>query len=121
MIKKQKELWPNECPCELTNLPLCFNASENLGNEMHRDKDAARSFAVWVNKEGDVSSKSWYLLFPEWEVCIEIINGTWISWDGQICGHCSAMPNVGTDDRLLSLFCSLSQNLCNYLEKSNNM
>ncbi len=76
MLDWQIMLWPNnpsksfECFC-----PRCWNASENLDNEMHQDKDGDRSFAVWVNARGDAST-SWYLLFPEWEVAIEMINGT---------------------------------------------
>ena len=116
MLKKQKELWPVDCPEGWVDLPLCFNASENLGNELHRDKDGARSFAVWVNKKGDLS-KSWHLLFPEWEVAIEMANGTWISWDGRHCGHCTAVPSVAPGDSLLSLFCSLPQRLCTHLKK----
>lgn len=84
--------------------PKCWNASENLGNELHRDKDDDHSFAVWVNSNGG-ESKSWYLLFPEWEVAIEMTkNGTWISCDGRYCGHCSAVPVVAPapGDRLLT-------------------
>jgi hypothetical protein len=116
MLVKQRDLWPAECPDILTNYPLSYSASKNLGNELHRDNDAARSFAVWVNKKGN-ESKSWYLLFPEWEVAVEIANGTWISWDGKCCAHCSAVPSVAEDDELLSLFCSLPARLCNHLKK----
>ena len=116
MMSRQMMLWPHD-PSKSYEYwcPRCWNASENLGNEMHRDKDGDRSFAVWVNSKGDAST-SWYLLFPEWEVAIEMTNGTWISWDGRFCGHCSAVPVVAQGDRLLSLFCSLPKNLCNHLE-----
>ncbi len=100
----------------LSRIIQFHSASKNLGNKIHRDNDAARSFAVWVNKKGD-ASKSWYLLFPEWEVAIVIANGTWISWDGKCCGHCTAVPSVAEDDELLSLFCSLPARLCNHLKK----
>ncbi len=116
MLAKQRELWPAECPDIITDYPISYSASMNLGNEKHRDNDAAQSFAVWVNKKGD-ASKSWYLLFPEWEVAVEIANGTWISWDGKCCGHCTAVPSVAEDDELLSLFCSLPRRLCNHLTK----
>ena len=116
MIKHQKYLWPKECPDKLTDVPRCWTVSKNLGNELHNDDDADRSFAVWVNKnKGQRQSKSWYLLFPEWGVAIELCEGTWISWNGSSCGHCTAVPDLADDDELLSLFCSIPKNLCNYL------
>jgi hypothetical protein len=39
------------------------------------------------------------------------------SWNGKICGHYSAIPNLAGGEQLLSLFCSIPQNLCNHLEK----
>ena len=116
MIAKQKTVWPTKCPSRLTDHPRSYSASCNLGNELHRDNDAARSFAVWVNEKGD-KSKSWYLLFPEWEVAIEVTHGTWISWNGRYCGHCTAVPNVAAGDSLLSLFCTIPKRLYTYLKK----
>ncbi len=52
MIEHQRNLWATECfdECvdELTDIPRCWNASLNLGNEKHNDHDGDRSFAVWV-------------------------------------------------------------------------
>ena len=114
MIEHQKRLWPNNCPSRVNDIPRCWNASQNLGNELHNDCDADRSFAVWTN-EKKFHSKSWYLLFPEWELSIEICHGTWISWNGLSCGHCSTVPNVVEGDQFLSLFCSIPRSLCNHL------
>jgi hypothetical protein len=114
MIEHQKRLWPNNCPSRVTDIPRCWNASKNLGNELHNDGDADRSFAVWTNEKKN-PSHSWYLLFPEWELSIEICHGTWISWNGRSCGHCTAVPDVAEGDQFLSLFCSIPQSLCNYL------
>jgi len=49
------------------------------------------------------------------ELSIEICHGTWISWNGRSCGHCSTVPNVVEGDQFLSLFCSIPQSLCNHL------
>jgi len=51
MIEHQKRLWPNNCPSRVTDIPRCWNASKNLGNELHNDGDADRSFAVWTNEK----------------------------------------------------------------------
>jgi len=115
LLLKQKFLWPTDCPDELTDVPQCWNASLNLGNELQNDCDGDRSFAVWINNKKESSNISWYLLFPEWEVAIEICHGTWISWNGTVCGHCMAVPNLADGDRLLSLFCSIPKKLCDHL------
>jgi hypothetical protein len=120
MIEHQKHLWPTNCPSRVTEVPRCWNASKNLGNELHNDRDADRSFAVWINKNTGETSKSWYLLFPAWDVAIEICHGTWISWNGRSCGHCTAVPYVADGDKLLSLFCSIPQNLHNHLLRKKN-
>ena len=117
MILQQKLIWPKECPDELTDVPRCWNASLNLGNKFHKDNDGNRSFAVWVSNNKDTSSTSWYLLFPEWEVAIEICHGTWISWNGRFCGHCTAVPNLTNGEKLISLCCSIPQKICDHLEK----
>jgi hypothetical protein len=114
MIEHQKRLWPNNCPSSVTDIPRCWNASKNLGNELHNDGDADWSFAVWTNEKKNVSH-SWYLLFTEWELSIEICHGTWISWNGKSCGHCSTVQNVVEGDQFLSLFCSIPRSLCNHL------
>ena len=51
MIEHQKRLWPTNCPCMVTDVPRCWNASRNFGNELHNDGDADRSFAVWTNEK----------------------------------------------------------------------
>jgi hypothetical protein len=117
MLQQQRELWPIDFPNELTDVPRCRNASLNLGNEKHNNNDGTRSFAVWVSNKKESSNTSWYLLFPEWGVAIELKDGTWISWNGKDCGHCSATPNLAGGEQLLSLFCSIPENLCNHLEK----
>jgi hypothetical protein len=117
MIQQKRYLWPIDCPNELTDVPRCWNASLNLGNEKHNDNDGTRYFAVWVSNNKESSETSWYLLFPEWEAAIELCHGTWISWNGKLCGHCSAIPNLAVGVQLLSLFCSIPQNLCDHLEK----
>jgi hypothetical protein len=91
-----------------------------LGNELHNDGDADRSFAVWINKNTGETSKSWHLLFPAWDVAIELCKGTWISWNGKFCGHCTAVPDVADGDKFLSLFCSIPQKLHNHLLRKKN-
>ena len=61
------------------------------------------------------SIQSCGIYFPEWELSIEICHGTWISWNGISCGHCSTVPNVVEGDQFLSLFCSIPRSLCNHL------
>ncbi len=72
MIQHQKYLWTKNCPDELTDVPRCWNASLNLGNELHNDPDGDRSFSVWVSNNKEASKSSRYILFPEWEVAIEM-------------------------------------------------
>ena len=59
MIQQQRYLWPIDCPNELTDVPRCWNASLNLGNEKHNDNDGTRSFAVWVSNKKETSKTSW--------------------------------------------------------------
>jgi hypothetical protein len=117
MIQHQKEIfWPNKkCPSYVGVTPRCWNASQNLGNELHNDHDADRSFAVWTRKKKHLPAKSWYLLFPEWEVAIEIEDGTCLSWNGRTCGHCTAVPDVDDGDEYLSLFCSIPKKLRDHM------
>ena len=44
-------------------------------------------------------------------------HGTWISWDGRVAEHCTAVPQVAEGDLLLSLFASLPDNLCTVFER----
>jgi hypothetical protein len=119
MIQNQKYIfWPNKkCPSHVSDTPRCWNASKNLGNELHNDHDADRSYAVWTKKYKQLPAKSWYLLFPEWEVAIEIDDGTYVSWNGRTCGHCTAVPDVVDGNKYLSLFCSIPQKLHDHQHK----
>mmetsp|Transcript_5721 Transcript_5721/g.15228 ORF Transcript_5721/g.15228 Transcript_5721/m.15228 type:complete len:227 (+) Transcript_5721:712-1392(+) len=48
---------------------------------------------------------SWYFLFPEYGVAVGIRDGTAISWDGRVVGHCTSVPRgLHASDALLSLF-----------------
>jgi len=113
MMKLQAELWPRPLP----KSAKCWHASENLGNSCHTDWDNARSFAVWLREKPDGCACRWWFLFPEYGVSIELDHGTWISWDGREQAHRSAVPSVPTDNSLLSLFTSLTANLCNVFER----
>jgi hypothetical protein len=109
-LKRQGELWPKPTP----KTARCWDASENLGNSCHTDRDDARSFAVWL---GSNLARGWWFLFPKHGVAVELTHGTWISWDGREQPHCSSVPCVSRDDRLLSLFASLPANLCSVFER----
>ena len=112
MLALQANLLPPGTPA----FPQCWNCSDGLGNSMHIDHDAARSFAVWLClKPG--ASREWWFLFPRHGVAIALTHGTYISWDGRVAEHCSAVPDVVDGDRLLSLFASLPAILCNVLER----
>jgi hypothetical protein len=88
-----------------------WQGSDGLANEEHKDDDGARSYAWWgCHHPG--KSQGWWLLFPRWGVAIALAHGTFVSWDGRACAHCSAVPQVGEGDRLLSLFTSLPRDLC---------
>ena len=78
---------------------------------------AARSFAVWLRAKPDGCACGWYFLFPEHGVAVVLAHGTWMSWDGRVQPHCSAVPCVPEGDRLLSLFASLPANLCSVFER----
>ena len=60
MIDHQKRVWPDNCPSRVTDIPRCWNASQNLGNELHNDCDADRSFAVWTNEKKILQSRGIY-------------------------------------------------------------
>jgi hypothetical protein len=44
-------------------------------------------------------------------------HGTWISWDGRVAEHCTAVATVAEGDSLLSLFASLPEDLCTVRER----
>ena len=113
MLQLQRKLWPDGTP----SIPQCWDASSNLGNSCHTDLDAWRSYAVWLSlKPG--TSNSWWMLYPHHGVAVALTHGTWISWDGRVHPHCTAVPRVADGDELLSLFASLPQNLCAHLERN---
>ena len=113
MLLEQAELWPNPKP----RGAKCWDASQDLGNACHTDRDGARSFAVWLRAKPDGCACGWYFLFPEHGVAVVLAHGTWMSWDGRVQPHCSAVPCVPEGDRLLSLFASLPANLCSVFER----
>ena len=103
MLEVQGEMWPGG-----GNWPRCWDASDGLGNALHCDPDGWRSYAAWVSNVGHGGlSSGWWFLFPRHGVAIELVHGTFISWDGRVQPHCTSVPRVGDGDRLLSLFCSL--------------
>ena len=115
MVVEQSRLWgtgASHC------YPLAWAASSGLGNSEHCDPDGSRSYAVWVSGHGHASmSESWWLLFPRHGVAVQIIHGTWISWDGRVQPHCSAVPMVAAGDALMSLFCALPANAMRVRER----
>ena len=103
MLVEQHRLWPHAPPW-----PMCWAASFDLGNAMHVDvRDGWRCYAVWVSRLGYAGlgrSSRWWLLFPRHGLAVALVHGTYISWDGRVQHHCTAVPNVAPGDRLLSLF-----------------
>ena len=109
LLDKQKLLWPKQDKANLR--ARHWQGSESLANKEHNDNDAVRSYAWWgCHNPG--KSHGWWLLFPRWGVAIALKHGTFVSWDGRECAHCSAVPQVEEGDNLLSLFTSLPCNLC---------
>ena len=113
MLELQAELWPKPTP----KGARCWDASQDLGNACHTDRDGARSFAVWLRAKPDGCECGWWFLFPEHGVAVVLAHGTWMSWDGRSQPHCSVVPCVPEGDRLLSLFASLPANLCSVFER----
>ena len=114
LLGHQRRLWG----AKSRDWPLCWNMSDGLGNAEHIDPDGFRCYAVWLSKLGHAgSSRSWWMLFPRHGLAIELCHGCWISWDGRVQPHCTAVPQVAEGDRLLSLFCSLPANAMGVLER----
>ena len=114
MLQLQHELWPKR---KCHRGPACFNGSKNLGNPEHTDSnDHGRSYAAWVTKSPPHADTAWFL-FPQWGVAIELCNGTFISWDGASCAHCTSVPKVAEDSPIFSLFTALPRNLVNALSR----
>ena len=114
LLGHQRRLWR----AKSRDWPLCWNMSDGLGNAEHIDPDGFRCYAVWLSKLGHAgSSRSWWMLFPRHGLAIELCHGCWISWDGRVQPHCTAVPQVAEGDRLLSLFCSLPANAMGVLQR----
>ena len=114
LLGHQRRLWRTKS----RDWPLCWNMSDGLGNAEHIDPDGFRCYAVWLSKLGHAgSSRSWWMLFPRHGLAIELCHGCWISWDGRVQPHCTAVPQVAEGDRLLSLFCSLPANAMGVLQR----
>ena len=88
-----------------------LQVSFDLSNSMHVDPwDGRRSYAVWLSRLGYAGlgqSSHWWLLFPRHGLAVALVHGTYVSWDGRVQHHCTAVPQVAPGDRLLSLFCTL--------------
>ena len=113
MLQDQHGVWMKGIKCPRT--PACWVASKNLGNPEHTDgNDYSRSFAVWVMKTPPSDDSAW-LLFPQWGVAIQLCHGTYISWDGASCAHCSSVPNMSGGGSIYSLFTALPKMLVNNL------
>mmetsp|Transcript_15658 Transcript_15658/g.35070 ORF Transcript_15658/g.35070 Transcript_15658/m.35070 type:complete len:430 (-) Transcript_15658:64-1353(-) len=96
----------------------CWAVSSGFGSSEHVDADGSRSYAVWVARHGHASqSGSWWLLFPRHGVAVQLIHGTWISWDGRAAEHCTAVPAVDVGDSLMSLFCALPKDVVGVRER----
>lgn len=109
MLEKQREVWVKGRKCPKG--PACFNGSRNLANPEHTDKnDYSRSYAVWVMKSAPEDDSAW-LLFPQWGVAIQLCHGTFISWDGASCAHCSSVPQLSGGNAIYSLFTALPKDL----------
>ena len=112
MMGEQERLWGRSV------YPLVWNISRDLGNAEHVDHDGHRCYAVWVSRHGHASqSQSWWLLFPQHGVAVQLIHGTWISWDGRVQPHATAVPEVAEGDALMSLFTSLPADAMGVLER----
>ena len=89
---------------------LAVAVSINLANPKHIDSgDARRCWARWVRREltrarGDCVT--WWFLFPEHSLAVELEDGTGMSWDGVAVPHCTAVP-LGVDHTAGDALCSL--------------
>ena len=94
--------------------------SQQLGNPEHIDDDFSQSYAVWVTNAPDHITNSMWLLFPQWHLTVQLTNGTYISWNGHECAHCSSVPREYDGFEILSLFTAPSRDLCEYAMKINS-
>ena len=120
MLADQGRLWKKRRKGEGAGKthPLCWDASWDLGNAEHLDRDGHRSYAGWMCRHGHASrSRHWWLAFPQHGVVVELMHGTWVSWDGRRAPHCTPVPDVAEGDCLMSLFCSLPADAVGVLER----
>ena len=118
MMQRQGELWRHSGRGGAHHYPQCWDASIDYSSAQHVDRDGDRSFARWFARHGHASrSRRWWLLFPQHGVVVELVHGVWVSWDGRIAAHCTAVPDVAEGDALLSVFCSLPASLVRHLER----
>ena len=119
MLDEQRDLWRKRKGEGAGGVhPLCWAASGDLGNTVHKDRDGWRSFAAWMSRHGHASkSERWWLLFPEHGVAVQLMHGAWASWHGKCAAHCSGVPDVAPGDCLMSLFCSLPADAMGVLER----
>ena len=64
----------------------------NLANSAHTDNDASYSFSVWATVS-DAPRSSWWFLFPDYGIALQLQDGAYCSWDGSMVSHCTAVPN----------------------------
>ena len=114
MLEEQQRLWP----ASVEGRPRHWDISRNLGNAEHIDPDGWRCYAVWGSDQPPGASASWFLLFPHHSLAIALGHGTWVSWDGRVQPHCTAVPQVAAGDELLSVFCSLPARLIKVAERA---
>ena len=118
MLERQGQLWRSRQQGDLSERPVCWDMSWDLGNAEHCDRDGWRSYARWFARHRHASaSRAWWLLFPRHGVAVQLTHGTWVSWDGRTAPHCTAVPVVAEGDCLMSLFCSLPANVVNVLQR----
>lgn len=112
MLSMQEAVWPTGTPW----WPQQWDVSRGLGNAKHADNDEVRAFAVWLSRMPG-PFRSWWLLFPDWGVAIKLAHGTWVSWNGKECPHCTAVPADSEGEALMSVFCSLQEKACDTLSR----
>jgi hypothetical protein len=119
MMSSQSAIWPKNKVMDCPSYPMTWMVSIDLGNPMHVDSnDGSYSYACWFTNPPQHKTKTTWLLFPEWGVAIQLSHGTWISWNGKHCAHCSSVPREEIDNfHIYSLFTSQPKDLCQFLEK----
>lgn len=115
-INHVNSVWTKKTKCPKI---VSWIISDGLGNPMHVDDDHSRSFAGWFTKK-EIKNRSAWLLFPKHGVAIELCDGTFISWDGIHCDHCSSVPNLSPNNRIFSLFTAVTNKVHRTLQKAKN-